>query len=462
MFTLLCLGPARLEAQPAIAPSRPLSLEHPHAPGELLVFLTKPAPLGEHGTATFVKERAKLLEEFDASIVRVYPEIDAALIRFRTPIDGTELEERSQKLASNPSYFRSPELNQIVIPAQPALPGVLPNDYDPQQQWGLERIHIDKAWERGEGSEKVRVAIVDSGIALAHEDLAKSMWTNLCEVPADGIDNNCDGQSGNGYPDDVNGWNFLDRNGDPNDDHRHGTQVAGVIGAVTNNSIGIAGISWEISLVALKFYSKEVPGETADAIDAIIYAASLPVDVINLSWKVPGYNEKLLAALEYAQLKDVLIVAAAGHGDESGIDLDTDRNYPCSFKLDHKLDSLICVTATNADDELGPLASWGSRTVDLGAPGENILSTVPGNYTKYGNGFSSSMAAPHVAGIAALISAKCPSWTALQIRDSILKTVAVVPALEETISKGLLDATEAVPCNCDATPCTPQQQQTTQ
>jgi len=417
-----------------------------HAPGELLAFL-EPAPPDGSPRISFLEERAKLLEVLDASIVREYPELKAALIRFGSPIDGAELEERKQKIASNPKFFRSPQFNQIVVPAQPAPAptGTLPNDFDPTLQWGLDRVHVQAAWARTTGSKMVLVGVVDSGIALAHPDLGANLWVNRCEIPKDGIDNGCFGLCGNGYPDDVNGWNFLDRNGNPDDDYGHGTQVAGVIAAVTDNGQGIAGVSWHVSLVALKFYSMQVAGKVSDAAEAIVYAASLPVDVINASWKVPLYDEYLYQALDYARARGVLVVAAAGRGDASGVDLDQYPNYPCSYKLEN----VICVTATDDQNQLGSLSSWGATTVDLGAPGERILSTVTGPLG-YDYGHSSSMAAPHVAGVAALIRAKCPMWGPKKIRDVIRQHVKSLPSLSQTISGGLLDATDVVPISTSA------------
>lgn len=419
-------------------------IDVPHVPGELLLTLAQP-PSDPALLLAFEKERAELLESLGASIVRSYPQINGALVRFATRIDGEKLEQARRKMEEARKYFRSVGLNQLVFPAQPPppMPGPTPDDPYLERQWSLDRIHIRSAWSATTGKREVLAALVDSGVALMHPDLEQSLWVNPCELAANGLDEGCAKACGNTYPDDVHGWNFLDRNGNPADDYGHGSQVAGIIGAVTDNQEGIAGISWKISLLPLKFYSAKVQGKLSDAIEAILYAASIPVDVINASWAVYSAEILLKEAVAFAGRQNVVVVAAAGRGDYTGIDLDLEhhQNYPCSFHLDN----VICVTATDEQDKLGSLSSWGSTTVDLGAPGEKVISTTSDPNYLYAYGHGSSMAAPHVAGVVALLRAQCPSWTPFEVRKAIRTSVEKLSALSNTISGGLLDATYVVP-----------------
>jgi subtilisin family serine protease len=269
-------------------------------------------------------------------------------------------------------------------------------------------MNVVEAWKQyaqmAHTDRQVIVAVVDTGVDYTHPDLAQNMWVNTKEVPGDGIDND-----GNGYVDDIYGWDFY--NGDatvchykqsgtsgvkiasPDDNDNHGTHVAGIIGAVANNNIGISGIASNINIkiMSLKINGgKEGNGSISDAIEAIKYATMMGANICNLSW---GTSQYVGALGEIMKESDMLFVAAAGN---SGANNDDSPIYPANLSLDN----LISVTFVDPNGALTKLSDYGLKTVDLAAPGQDIFSTVVGSY-----GFmsGSSMAAPQVSGLAAMI-----------------------------------------------------------
>jgi subtilisin family serine protease len=297
-------------------------------------------------------------------------------------------------------------------------------------------IDAPDAWNVSTGTRDVVVAVIDSGIERSHPDLAANVWTNSAETPGDNIDND-----NNGFIDDVNGWDFLNADNAPVDDHGHGTHVAGIIGAAGNNSQGIAGVNWQVSLMPLKFLDHTNTGETADAVAAINYVtmlrtrASDPVNVrvINASWISGSIDEPALRnAIAAAGLADILFVAAAGNGDALGRGLDIDQfpAYPASYGLDN----VITVAATDQSDALARFSNFGATNVDIAAPGVGIWSTDLGASYQSRNG--TSMAAPHVAGVAALVIATAPTALATEVKAAILAGGDAKTALQGVIASG--------------------------
>lgn len=326
----------------------------------------------------------------------------------------------------------------------------LPNDPYFEYQWALHNtgqlggtqdadIDAPEAWDITQGSNEVVVAVIDTGVDYTHEDLAANMWQNPGEIP----DNNID-DDGNGYVDDIYGIDTYNDDSDPMDDHFHGTHVAGIIGAVGNNGKGIAGINWRVKIMALKFLSSEGEGTIDDAIECFEYVAKMKdrgVNIIatNNSWGDYSYSQALYDAI-YAHLqKGILCVAAAGN---DGIDNALFPTYPASFYLPN----LISVAATNMDDELASFSNYGRRMVHLGAPGEDIASTYLDNDYVLASG--TSMAAPHVTGVAALLKAQDPSRDWKAIKNLILSGGDVLePLVETTISGRRLNAFGSMTCS---------------
>lgn len=323
-----------------------------------------------------------------------------------------------------------------------------PDDPDFENLWGLNNVgqtggtvdsDVDaiEAWDVTTGDANTILAVVDTGVDYLHPDLATNIWTNPGEIAGDGIDND-----GNGFIDDIHGYDFVSGDGDPMDDHNHGTHVAGTIGAVANNGIGIAGVSWNVQIMAVKFLSAQGSGSTAAAVSAIQYAVDNGATISNHSWGFNGaYSQALADAIEYARLADHVVVAAAGNGggDQIGDDNDSLPFFPGNFPHDN----LIAVAATDHNDSLASFSNYGLTQVDLGAPGVGIYSTTRNNTYSTFNG--TSMATPHVAGAVALLRSQHPDWSYAKIRDRILDTVDPISALESrTVTGGRLNVAAAV------------------
>lgn len=322
----------------------------------------------------------------------------------------------------------------------------IPNDPRYSEQWGLHNtqqaggindadIDAPEAWDAHVGNSKVIVAVIDTGVDMAHEDLANNIWQNPGEIPANGIDDD-----GNGYIDDVYGYDFINRDSDPYDDHGHGTHVAGTIAAVGDNALGVVGVSWKSRIMALKFLGSGGSGTIADAITAVNYAVAKGAKVINASWGGGGYSQGLYDAIAAANNAGVLFVAAAGN---SGANTDITPAYPASYNLAN----IISVAATDSNDSRASFSNFGATSVDLGAPGVNILSTVPKiscalcSPTGYSALSGTSMAAPHVTGVVALLQAKFPLMTMSNIKSRILTSVDSRASLTgNTVAGGRLNA----------------------
>ena len=305
---------------------------------------------------------------------------------------------------------------------QPVSLARLPNDPSYSQLWGLENlggsgkvtdadIDASAAWDVSTGSSSVVVGIIDTGIDYNHPDLAANVWTNPGETAGDGIDND-----GNGFIDDIHGWDFFNEDNNPFDDNGHGTHVAGTIGAVGNNGVGVAGINWNVKLMGLKFLSGSGMGFDSDAIRAINYATMMRergVNVVatNNSWGGPGYDSAMRGAIEAAGDQGILFVAAAGN---DGANIDSGDFYPARYDNAN----LISVASTTSSDLMSSFSNYGAVGVDLGAPGSAIYSTLPGN--TYGTYSGTSMATPHVTGVVALAAAQFPDATISQLKQAVL------------------------------------------
>jgi subtilisin family serine protease len=333
-----------------------------------------------------------------------------------------------------------------------------PNDPLFPEQWGLKsscllcppvafpwaeggEINLQRAWDLTTGNDDIVVAVIDTGIDLSHPDLAPNAWVNPAELAGNGQDDD-----GNGYVDDINGWNFA------NDDNLvyrdadadlHGTHVAGTIGAIGNNEIGVAGVAWQVKLMSLKFIGKKGTGPTSSAIKAIEYAIDqkkrgINVRAINASWGGAGDSRALREAIIRAGEAGILFVCSAGNEEA---DVDYVPSYPVAYSKD--VSTLISAAATTPGGQLAYFSNYGHRTVSVGAPGWQILSTQAGG--GYLNLTGTSMAAPHVTGVAALLSAKEPSLTPAEIKHRILATAFPRTAFaSRSVSAGQVSAYNAL------------------
>jgi len=297
-------------------------------------------------------------------------------------------------------------------------------------------IGATRAWDLTTGSDNLVVAVIDTGVDLSHPDLAPNAWTNSQEIANNGIDDD-----GNGYVDDVHGWNYLTKSpklyDDPDNDW-HGTHVTGAIGAAGNNLIGVTGVAWHVKLMVLKFLGEQT-GSTADAVKAINYVIDQKhrgqnVRAINASWAGSSESLSLKNAIIQAGNNGILFVCAAGNGaiSDEGNDLESSPVYPAAWSAD--VSTIIAVAAVNNTDSFASFSNYGLSRVQVGAPGVFTISTIPNG--DYGYGQGTSMAAPVVTGVAALLFAHEPNLSAAEARRRIVRTADPQPSLAGRLSSG--------------------------
>ncbi len=311
-----------------------------------------------------------------------------------------------------------------------------PNDPDFNKLYGMHNIgqtggtvdaDIDavEAWDMQKGSKKVIIGLIDTGVDYLHPDLADNMWKNPGEVE-NGIDDD-----GNGFVDDIYGWDFPNRDNDPMDDHGHGTHCAGIVAGVGSNDEGVCGVMWQAQIMAIKFLGLG-GGSTADAIESVNYATAMGAHLSSNSWGGGPFSQALLDAIS----QSCLFVAAAGNYRS-----DNDKNpfYPASYVGDN----IISVAATDHNDDLASFSNYGLTTVDVAAPGVDIYSSLPGK--SYGFNSGTSMAAPHVSGVVGLLFSANPSLTGQQAKEILLETVDPLASLEgKMVTGGRINAYKAV------------------
>ncbi len=272
-----------------------------------------------------------------------------------------------------------------------------------------------------DGREPVVVAVIDSGIEINHPVFHKSaaIWTNPKEIPGDGIDND-----GNGFVDDVTGWNFPGNNNNPQDDDGHGTHCAGIVLGVEQDIFADSLTSSRIKIMALKFIGADGSGSTSDAINAIYYAVDNGAQVLSNSWGGGGESKALRDAIAYANNKGTSFIAAAGNDSKNN---DSKPTFPANYLLPN----VISVAATDDSDNIARFSNFGKDTVTLAAPGVRILSTYPGGGFAYLSG--TSMATPFVAGAAALMFYENPRINGQEIKQVLEGEADIVPNLVELV-----------------------------
>jgi len=301
------------------------------------------------------------------------------------------------------------------------------------------------AWAAGHVGTNVVVGIIDEGV-MPHDDLAVNVWTNPGEIPDNHIDDD-----GNGYVDDVRGWDFANNDNttfDSGDDH--GTHVAGTIGATGGNGVGVAGVNWNVTMIPAKFLGRN-GGTTANAIKAIDYLIDLKARyglnlvATNNSWGGGGFSQGLLDAINRSGNAGILFIAAAGNGGVDGVGDDNDAvaNYPSNYVCTSSNgDCVIAVAAITSTGAKASFSNYGKNNVDLGAPGVAIYSTVPGkrNRSDYASYSGTSMATPHVTGAAALYASTHPGVSAAAIKAAILNAATPTTSLAgRTVTGGRLN-----------------------
>ena len=300
---------------------------------------------------------------------------------------------------------------------------------EPKGKAGIEGVDINalKAWDITKGSRAIKIAVIDTGVDYNHPDLKANMWVNSKEIPDNGIDDD-----GNGYIDDVYGYDFANSDSDPMDGNGHGTHCSGTIGAIHNNQTGISGVMADVSIMAIKFLSDDGSGSLEAALKAIDYATIMDVDIMSNSWGGGARSEALLEAIKRASDKGIIFTAAAGNSSTNN---DAKPSYPASYELPN----IVTVAALTAQNGLASFSSYGNTSVHIAAPGQNILSTVnDGNYDVYSG---TSMATPHVSGVLGLLLAKEGRMSHEALRERITMTgVPVVGLKGKTLTASRIDA----------------------
>ena len=421
------------------------------APGELLVKFRADAREAEKidlrsRLGARLKERIHTLPMKEAG--------EGELQRLTIP-RGRTLIEAIRELEGHPAVaFAEPNwiVTHQAVSNDPyytngSLWGMYGDATSPANQYGSQ---AGEAWANNHtGSSAVYVGVIDEGIDYRHEDLSANIWTNPYDPP-DGIDND-----GNGYVDDVHGWDFYDNDnsiydGAPGDNSTdsHGTHVAGTIGGVGGNGKGVVGVNWRVTIISAKFLGPN-GGYVSNAVKAVDYITDLKrrhglnIVATNNSWGGGGYSQALHDAIIRAAKADILFIAAAGN---NGTNNDRKANYPSNYNTSvgtstESAASYDAVIAVAAIDRYGAKPSWsnyGAKTVDLGAPGVGIWSTTPNN--TYSSFSGTSMATPHVTGGAALYASTHPGATAKQIKDAILQSTVPTSSLSgKTVTGGRLN-----------------------
>lgn len=433
-----------------------------------------PAFAGSDGRmwqAERTEKNALGLPSYDPNVVLVafQPQASAAQRASVAAVNGLEVDETCR----SPYFYRlriTPAAKAAGVTVETALKSLLtnaavriaerdwivtiqqniPNDAKFNLLWGMRNtgqtggtagadIDATLAWQTLTGSNAVTVAVIDTGTDYTHPDLAANAWVNPGEIAGNLIDDD-----GNGYVDDVRGYDFVNNDANPIDDNAHGSHCFGTIGGVGNNGIGVAGVCWNVKVMGVKFLSAGGSGSTSNAILSVDYARIAGANIMSNSWGGGGFSQLLLDAILRARTAGILFVAAAGN---NGSNNDGGSFYPANYNS--QADNVVAVAATTHNDVKAGFSNYGANSVDIAAPGEDIVSTVPPSLDSDGtpDGYESysgtSMACPHVSGAAALTLARFPGSTYLQIKSRLMNTAERIPALSGLTKSGRLNVFNA-------------------
>jgi len=382
----------------AAAPARPVFV-----PGELIVQF-KPEVTEDVRRSVMESARLRRIAELlgtRALHVSLPEGADALKV-------AAALRKRAEVEYAEPNYYRYLD----AVPNDPRFGEMYGLD-NTGQTGGTPDADIDapEAWDIAFGSSSVVVADLDSGMELTHPDLAANLYTNPGEIPGNGVDDD-----GNGFVDDVHGWDFRDNDNNPSDPSfvcaSHGTHTAGTVGAVGNNGIGVTGVAQQVKIMPLRaFFASLIfcTAQDSDLIEAIGYMALMRVPISNNSWGGGPFSQATQDAIGRTRM---LFVTSAGNSSSNN---DTAPAYPASYPLEN----ILAVAATDHNDALASFSNFGLNSVDVAAPGVNILSTIRGG--GYGQLSGTSMSSPHVAGAAAVLLGDDPGLTPHELRYRLMK-----------------------------------------
>ncbi len=403
--------------------------EFPAVPGEFIVKLKDPSILETKGS----------LGAFNSSNVRIVTKASGTIVVTR-PIG--ELSSQSIDILSQHPMVEYVEPNYIYTIVGGS--SELPNDPKLGDLWGLVNvgqkstgdagtisglpgfdINAKKAWEIQTGSKDVKIAVIDTGVDYTLADLAPNMWVNEAELNGEpGVDDD-----GNGCIDDIHGCDFANNDGDPMDDHGHGSHVSGTIAAKGNNGTDIVGVAWDATIVGVKFLTRSGGGTLENAIKSIDYATAVGVDIMNNSWGGGGFSQALLESIQRSRDAGVLFVAAAGNSRQ---DMDKRPSYPASYDVEN----VVSVASVDAAGNLSSFSNYG-KSVHIAAPGSNILSTTPQGLKSWSG---TSMACPHVVGVAALLLSQNQNQTYMDVKERLISSARPTASIRGKVGSGMLDA----------------------
>jgi len=399
-------------------------------PGEYVVRLKPSLKL-------FINNKAQLSQRLGSFVKSTIPSQNIVVVK-RAAFESTDSAVKT--LAQNPMV-------DIAEPNYIYKINKTPNDPMLGQLWGMNNIgqadssgkagvagmDVDavRAWDIETGSEKMIVAVIDTGVDFNHPDLKDNLWTNEAEANGKaGVDDD-----GNGVIDDIHGFNAIDGSGNAMDDHGHGSHCSGTIGAKGDDGKGIVGVNWNTRIMAVKFLSAEGSGSLEDAVKAIDYATKMGAKVLSNSWGGGGFAQTLLDSIKASETAGALFVAAAGNDSNNN---DETPSYPASYSVPN----IISVAAVDNTGTKASFSNYGKRSVHIGAPGVNIYSSTGGAYDSWSG---TSMATPHVSGVAALLWSHEPNLTAAQVRERLLLTARPIAGLKgKTSTGGLVNAYNAL------------------
>lgn len=387
-------------------------------PGEYIVKMKTPV--------SFEKSAVNVLSaRLGASIKSVMPEHNLVVIK-RASFESTKSVLKS---VGNNSMVEYVEPNYIYRINK------TPNDPMFGQLWGMSNaktagvdISALKAWDIETGNRDIIVASIDTGVNYNHPDLKENMWVNEAEANGKaGIDDD-----GNGVIDDVYGYNAIDDSGNPLDDHGHGSHTSGTIGARGDDGKGIVGVAWNVRLMGVKFLSANGSGSLEGAIKAIDYATKMGAKIMSNSWGGGGFSQALLESIQRANDAGILFVAAAGNESNNN---DSSPTYPATYDVPN----VLTVAAVDDEGKMASFSNYGRLKVHVAAPGVNIYSSITGG--EYDSWSGTSMATPHVSGIAALVMSHEPNLSAIEVRNRIIATAKPMSSLRGRVrSGGMADA----------------------
>ena len=426
----LILLAAALLVIPCI-PTAALAQDADFVPGRVIVKYRSNAPVnrGAQLHAAVGALVVKRLGIINAEVLAIPDgwEVDEAVEWYRGQV-GVEYAEPDYLVYAIEGFTSSPNKSLTRPLKTSQVFAKTPDDTMYPQMWALNNtgqsggladadIDAPEAWDITTGNDTIIVAVIDTGIDTSHPDLAANIWVNPGEIAGDSIDND-----GNGFIDDIHGWDFANDDASVYDDadkDYHGTHVAGTIGAVSNNAEGVTGIAWNVQIMSAKFLHGG--GSTSDAIDALQYAVDNGAHMTTNSWGGGGPSAAMQAAIEASGDAGLLFMAASGN---AATDIDAGSFYPAGYPSEN----IISVNSTDHNDALSSFSNYGLTKTDLGAPGSNILSTYPdGNYNSISG---TSMATPHVTGAAVLVYSVFPNLTHQEVKNRLMMSGDALAALE--------------------------------